>query len=73
MTDLWEGRKEGRGGTLLTFEVDISLNLADAHILWQPANSRVAYQSLKVGDLLKCGERQIIMASTQRIKGHSCG
>ena len=70
MPDPWEVRKEGRAGTILTSEVDRSLNLEDGRILQPPANSRLAYQLFKVGDLLECGERQRIMASIQIIKGH---
>ena len=57
---------------MLMSKVDRSLNLVEAYILWHPANPKVANQSLKVRDLLECGERQRIMASTWIIKGDGC-
>ena len=54
-------------------EVDGTINMVEACIIFPPTKPKVANQSHTVRDLIKCGEWQRIMASTRRVKGNVCG
>ena len=56
MPDPWEVRKEGHVGTALTYEVDGTINMVEACIIWPPVKPKVVNQSHTVRDLFECGE-----------------